>query len=196
MLGAKSIRSFDEDNTRARLCDVFYDHVKWYCLTKFDWSCARAFAILKENINVEVPEGLHAYALPANCAAVRDLAPRGSRDKWEVIGTSLFCFKVSEVGIYYTRKDVAESQFTAPLTNLISLGLAVRLAPTVAKDKAITDALFKQYKVQLSDDWETDANIGTFYPEPDNNPNLDTFVNPDLGDLLNAEMSSRWLSTD
>ena len=36
-LGADSIRSFEETNKRARMADVFFDQVRDYLLSKFDW---------------------------------------------------------------------------------------------------------------------------------------------------------------
>ena len=65
--------------------------------------------------------------------------------------------------------------------------MAVRMSPALTSNKQLTDSLYQQYNREMYEVWETDANIGNIYRHPDESPNYDTFVNPELGYIINPD---------
>lgn len=182
MLGEDSIRDFAEANKRARLCDVFYDNFRNLLLSQHDWSFARGFKKLQQLVIADstiLPYGEYAYQLPADCLTPRDLWPRGSRDQWEVYGDKLYCSYTS-VALYYTAKITDPTKFSDPFAHLLAAALAVRLCMPVTQNEKMEARLAERFKMQEMEAWETDANIGNTYREPDGDPNNDSFVNPDV----------------
>ena len=180
-LGEAPIRDFNENNKRARMCDIFYDSTAAYLLSKFDWSFARAYKTLQQlDLPVEeVPVGLYAYQLPDDCKTPREIAPLGSRDRWEVMADRVFTSK-TEASLYYTKRDVIVTLYTDGFASLLYILLAVRMSPAITQDKNLTKVLYDQYLRERQDCWESDANIGNQYRQYDEDPNNDTFINPDL----------------
>lgn len=182
-LGAAPIRSFDEDNKRARMCDVFFDSTRDYLLSKFDWPFARKLIELTPLADTIAPEGMYAYGMPSDCKTPRDLEPPGSRQPWEVMGRVFYCNippEASEIVVLrYTVVVADETLFSDTFSNLLSLAIAVRMAPAITQDKSLTTALYEQFKQEQRDVWESDANIGENYRAYDEDPNNDTFVYPD-----------------
>ena len=159
----------------------------------FDWPFARRFAKLQPldneitigGITTErlVPEGMFAYQLPSDCHNPRDLHPRGSKEPWDVMEDVFYCEIDPESGadvlLYYTAAEVDVSKYSRTFANLLALGLAVKMCPSVTQDKGLAAQLGEQFVGEQRDAWESDANIGNNYREPDEDPNNDSFVYPD-----------------
>ena len=186
-VGADAIRSFDEANKRARLCDVFYETQRTYLLSRFDWPFARRFKQLQQLAldADELPLGNYAYALPADCLTPRDVWPEGSRDFWEVFGESLYT-ELSAVGLYYTADISDSTKFSNSFVHTMWQGLAVRICPAITQNIKLTQELFSQYRIEERESWENDANVGNKYREYNEHPDNDSFVNPDA--LLPSEV--------
>lgn len=176
-LGADAIRSFNEKNKRSRMCKNFYDVTRDYLLARFDWPFARAFKNLKElDLSTEdVPEGEHAFQLPIDCKTPRDVHPPGSATAWRISGNRLFTHK-SSIGLYYTKKEVNPSLYSDTFSNMLAEGLAVRLCTPITQDKELAKTLFAQFRGELRDAEESDANIGNDYRTFDEDPENDSFV--------------------
>ena len=181
MIGASAIRDFDESNKRARMAEVFYEPTRDYLLTKFDWPFARKYKKLQRLAasDTDIPDGLFAFQLPNDCKTPRNIAPYGSRVKWEVYGTSLVA-ATETASLFYTVQEVNPTRFSDTFVHLLSLGLAVKLAPVITQDKQLVATLQDQFIRGQNEAWESDANIGNLYREYDEDPNNDTFVNPEI----------------
>ena len=189
-VGAQLIRSMDEDNKRARMCSIFYPVIRDYSLARFDWPFASKFAKLKElsqdaalrfniNLDTEVPVGWYPYAKPNDCLAPRDVDPFGSRNKWCEMKSTILIPRPPETEpmLRYTAQETNTSRFSMQFINLISLGLASKIAPAV--DKALAKDLYSQWLLEQNVASADDTSIGE-HPEPDGNPSLDTFSDPDV----------------
>ncbi len=180
-LGADSIRAFDEDNKRARMCDTFYNFTVAYLLSKFDWPFARKFVKINQVITDDiVPDGLYVYQLPSDCKTPRDLYPKGSKDSWEIMGNKLYCAIHPDQGVYlyYTGSSTDVAMFTDTFADLVATGVAVRLAVPITSDVKIADMLYQKFRISRQEAWESDANIGEEYKNPDDTAEYDTFVAP------------------
>lgn len=178
-LGADFIRSFDENNKRARMADVFFEPVKQHLLTKIDWPFAKKFSALQQLVGVEVPEGFYAYALPSDNLVVRYVHPRELKVSWTLQGNALVCQLSENVQVYYTANITDTSKLSQSFAMLLSLALAVHMCLPITQDKKLYDALASLLRSDMYDAWETDANIGNEYRHVYEDPKNDTFVFPD-----------------
>ncbi len=181
MLGAEAIRDFSEPTKRAHMSEIFYDYARDYLLSKFDWPFARSLNKLNPIAPavLEVPNGQFAFSLPADCITPRDMYPQGSSTWWEVIGDLLYCKQETDVYLYFTKRITDSTKFSYTFVNLMALAMAVRMGPAITQDKKLTGTLYQQFVNEQRDAWESDANVGNTYRESDEDPNNDTFVNPD-----------------
>jgi len=178
MLGEDGIRSFDEVNKRARMCDIFYDSAVSYLMAKFDWPFARRYKSLKQVDLDDLPEGINAFQIPADCRTPRDINEPGSKDQWEVFGDYIYT-PVDIVNLYYTTNDVSVTRFSDTFVSILALGIAVRMGPSITQDKALVKVLYERFTGEVREAHETDANIGNTYREFNEDPNNDSFVYPD-----------------
>ena len=187
MLGADSIRSFDEKNKRSRMCKRFYDSTRDYMLSKFDWPFARAFKNLKQLdlSDEDVPINEKAFQLPPDCRTPRDVHPPGSSTNWRIVSNRLYT-ELDSIGLYYTKKEVNSSLFSDTFINALASGLAVRLCVPITQDKALVKTIYQVHRQDLLDAQESDANIGNDYRTFDEDPENDSFV---TGEALGAQRS-------
>ena len=184
LLGAQSIYSVNDQNKRAKMADRFYDMSRDYLLTRFDWPFARKIAQIQPVAEgeIDLPTGNYAYKLPADCRAPRDFYPPGSDDYWYVISDYFVCLipgGSQDIFITYTAQEVDNAKFSDTFSELLSVLLAVKMCPAITQDKELFKSLYGQYIQESRDCWESDANIGNMYREHDEDPEEDTFVNPD-----------------
>ena len=195
MVGGDFIRALDESTKRSRACSVFYPMLRDYLLTRLDWPFAKKLVLLKPldedqplrvSLNVQVqsvvPEGWYAYQMPNDCAAPRDLHPPGSKERWKQFHRTILAMKPpeSEPKLYYTALIDDTSLFSMTFVNLLSLGIAARLAPSIAQDKGLASSLHQQWLNEQYTVFADDANIGEDYRSPDEQPLNDPFVDPFL----------------
>ena len=200
MVGAEFIRALDNSTKRSRACSVFYPMLRDYLLTRMDWPFAKKLGLLKPldedqplrvglnvQIKTQIPEGWYAYQIPNDCAAPRDLHPPGSKEKWKQFQRMILATAPPEAEpkLYYTALVEDTSLFSMTFVNLLALGIAAKLAPSIAQDKALASSLYNQWVNEQYTAFADDANIGEEYRVPDEQPLRDTFVDPFIGpDLL------------
>lgn len=180
LMGAAPIRDFTENNKRARMADVLFEPSRDLLLSKFDWPFARKYKELNQlDLSAEdTPWGEYGYSLPSDCITPRDIWPKGSNDSWHIIGEVLFCNQ-DAVGLFYTGRVDSAAKYSDTFADLLALRMAVKMCPAITQDKRLTAELKQQYKEETFEAWETDANIGNDYRAYDEDPNNDTFVDPD-----------------
>ncbi len=195
MVGADFIQALDNSTKRARACSAFYPVLRDYLLARLDWPFAKKLKVLTpldaEQLSFKVPDGWYPYQVPSDCLAPRDLHPPGSRSRWKQFQNVLLIPVPSsaEPKLYYTARIENPSLFSMTFVNLLAVGIAARLAPSIAQDKALTSALHKQWMNEQFTVFADDANIGEDYRTYDEEPLNDTFVDPwvsgssDLGSL-------------
>lgn len=184
MLKQAPIRSLEEDNKRARSCDVFFDSSLGYLLEKFDWDFARRLIRLQPlEEDDEWAPGEYGYALPSNCVKPRDIYPGGSKQWWVVRGQTLFLQAESTEGdrprLYYTHLETDPAKFSAVFDSLLSHRVAMLAGPVLTQDSGLINNIREQYVREQNESWETGANADNDYRASDEDPENDTFVNPD-----------------
>jgi len=185
LCGAAPFRDFTETNKRSRMCQTLFEPTKNLLLSKFDWPFARRYATLNQLdlTGQPIPFGSYGYQLPNNCLTPRDIYPKGSRDKWIVMGDALYTIQTS-VGLYFTAQVTDISSVSDTFAHLLAQAIAIKIAPAITQDKKLTAVLANQYKSMQSEVWESEANVGNDYREYDDDPDNDTFVNPNIATEL------------
>lgn len=181
-LGADPIRSFEDGNKRSRTCEASYNLAKDALLSEYDWSFARRFKKLNQVVDdaIQLPPGLYAFSLPSDCLMVRDLYPKGSRQRWEVVGNYLYCEQDSEVYIYYTSSEIPVSSYSAPFKTLIISYITYDICMSITQDNRKTQLRLQEYMGLRGEMWALDANMASEYRMSDETPENDTFVDPDI----------------
>lgn len=175
-LGQKSIRSFDEDNSRARLCKNTYDMAVELVLGRLDWPFARWQEKMSMTTDIAVDDGLAAYAIPPDCITPLDVSPFGTRVYWEVRGLYIISLYNEELYLKYTRREINPSMFSSGFKGAVASKMAAVLARPLTGASAGTVAnLNGQFESDLIIAMTGDANVGSEYREPDNDPDKDTF---------------------
>jgi hypothetical protein len=184
-IGEPTILAFSDNNRRGRLATTIYQPMFLSVLADIDWTFARRFKRLQETTETDNLEtvnetyGLYTYDLPSDCLVPRDLYPRGSRERWEVVGRFLQCFKSYDDGVYlyYTTTEVT----AALASHAFCMALAARLAQAAAlpltQDPTVMQAMANLYSIYREEAYHSDTNIGNSYREPDNEDDYDSFVN-------------------
>ena len=127
-LGAESIRSFDEDNKRARLSQTVYNHNRDLLLEDHEWAFNTAYAALAVLSSITHPVFTYVYAIPANCIYPRAIMDSSgsidSRVKWEAFQTYI-ATEVTDAVLRYSIQITNPAKFpiyfTEALASLIAL---------------------------------------------------------------------------
>jgi len=179
-LGEEMIRSFDDNNKNARMASVAFDFLRDRLLVDFDWAFARKLEQLSQlSLTTPVASDLYPYALPADCLLMRDLYPRGSKEFWEVMDGVLYCRKSQDVYVYYTYKNEDPRKYTQTFCDLLATMIAARICIPVTHDRKLKSVLDQEARLARLETYQVEANANNAYRDPDNDPDEDTFVNPD-----------------
>ena len=177
LLGADSIRSFTEDNKRARLSKNLFDHSRSMLLGRFDWSFARKLVKLQALDPDDLGDTAftYTYQIPSDCVVPLSLWPGGNRVEWHV-STNTIITNLSAAYLVYTCNITDPARFNAPFINSLSQLLAAKLAPSIVQDRNLRSEFLQVAESVFRESSSEDANVGSEYRFPDEDPNLDTFV--------------------
>lgn len=176
LIGQRPIRSFDEDNSRARLCKNVYSTSVEVVLSRLDWAFARWRVTLRQDPEVETDEGWGAYALPADFMSVIDIAPFHANTPFEQMGNYLITPVVDVVSLKYTRRVNDVSKFATTFKNAVAKLMIAQLAGPLAGASLKEIASFiDAFEYELNNVSVIDASVGSKQAQADNDPDLDTF---------------------
>lgn len=183
-LGVEAIRSFSENNKRARMCEALFESTRDAILTSYDWTFARGLKTLRElaEVDFEVLEGEKAFGLPSDCKVPIAIYPKGHKVRWEVRdGALIVPANLDTVRLFYTKEATTPSTFSDGFIQCLAHRLAILLGPVLTRDNTLIAALKTEYPAIEMTAWEVDANIGNEHLAADSRPFEDSFVNPDGG---------------
>lgn len=173
--GAKSIRSFDEDNKLARMCESAYDVFRENLQTKYDWSFSTSYATLAQLDETGTDDLPYVMALPADCLRPRVVRPRGV--KWQRAGKKIIADS-NILTLVYSGNVTDTSVFPAYFVLALAGQIAVQIAISITQDTKILDKITEWAEVHLIDGLEADASTNYDHIREDDNPDNDSFVNP------------------
>ena len=138
----------DPNESRAEICNIFYDPSRREVLEAHPWRFAGKRAALALLSATPAWEYDYQYQLPADCVAVRELSDTSYL--WEVEGDALLT-NMEDAYALYTYDVEDTTKFTPTFVKALSLKLAVDIVgskkPFDGKKKS---ALFQQYLLMIS----------------------------------------------
>jgi hypothetical protein len=176
-LGAKTIRSFTEDNKHARTMEVLYDILRDALLESYDWSFARAVSTLQA-LDVDHDYYDYVYQLPSDCLVPRHISTQKELDVWEKEGDTLVTNHTEPI-LRYTAKQESTGKLTSLFAVALGSLLAQHACPMVTQDKALHKLLIEEAKMAIGEAMMADANVGNTYRKPGEQPEQHSFVDPD-----------------
>ena len=87
------------------------------------------------------------------------------------------------------RSITSPSSFSDAFVSLLSLAISIKIGPPITQDKKLVSELKAQYISERNEVFESEANIGNDYREYDNDPDNDSFVNPDISEATDKTSS-------
>lgn len=183
-LGADLIRSFDEPNKRARLCEITYKHVRDLFLEDHEWTFNTKFAALPLLANVTHPSFSYVYQLPYDCLYPRQLVDElgviSSKVKWSVFEDHL-ATNVENAWLRYSFVVEESSKFPMYFVEAVAAQMAAEMCPAIVQDKKRYSELLPIAELQLARAREKDSEIGVEYRQRDVDFNNDTWIMPEGG---------------
>lgn len=129
-LGA--ISSFADDSEQASAAAEQYPNALDMALETYDWSFARHLVTLSPATlgegEIADPDLPHAYALPADCLALRNIH-LGDCFAWRIDGRLIRADRADGLTIRYTRRITRETDLPRLFQVVVSYQLAILLAP-------------------------------------------------------------------
>jgi len=171
-IGADAIRSFDENNKRARICQRLYISKRDQLLFRMDWAFARGFAILHQvdtkTTGLVVPDEVYVFSAPADLIVPRRIIELSDKHWWRLQGEYIWVYRaIDTLSLYYTRQETNVKKFSEVFKSTLAAGLAVELAAAIAKSSSLARTLFQQYQTEYLISCANDGNIGSEYPTLD-----------------------------
>lgn len=180
-LGADSIRSFEEDNKRARLSQIMYEYVRDLFLEDYEWTFNTEYVQLALLSAETHPQYDYVYSVPSDCLYARqildDSGVVSSLVKWELFSKKI-ATNVENAWLRYSKAITSTGYFPMYFVEALAAQLAIELAPAITQDKVRYAALLKITEARLYWAREKDAELGVEYKLPDYDAEYDTFVNP------------------
>jgi hypothetical protein len=171
------LSSYDEDTKNGQYCRLLYPQIRNEVLAEWDWSEAGTYADLGDALTggsvPEMAEWEYAFSLPSDCLVFLRQTDEGdhtARYKCAVKKNVLFTNDLTNddldsAYIYYVAKVTDVSEYAPMLIEAIATKLASELAPIVAGDHKLAQALRKKYSEVLES--AIDANQKEVYAEED-----------------------------
>ncbi len=158
-LGQEPISSLQQEDERARRCNLFYEPVKQEVLRTHNWAfaaCEAALTLLDDQRSGEWP---YAYAYPADCLFLRKVfasaQPQTARAFKEIYlkdlhARAVLCAVAQAYG-EYTRDVTDATLFDPAFVKAFSLALGADLAVALSGDAALASRLLQKYALALDE---------------------------------------------
>ena len=180
-LGADAIRSFEEDNKRARLSQNTYKHIRDLYLEDHEWTFNTKYVQLALLANVAHPKFAFVYQLPADCLYPRQILDASgmidSRVQWERFNNYI-ATDVESAWLRYSESTTVTGRFPIYFVEAVAAQMAAELAPAIVQDKKRYNELITIAEARLARARDKDAEMGVEYLFRDNDPNNDYFCFP------------------
>jgi len=183
-LGAEVIRTFDppEGDKRARTCKIAYPLMRDALLSSYMWTFAKKTRELSL-LDTDHPRWLYRYALPADCFTPYYISERRLRDRWEVEGRDLLC-NIPKVILRYVYKVTDSELFSPHFVTALAAAIKASIAYSIVQDKQVLKDAKAEAGFALARAQEIDARLGNEYRTLGELPENDSFVSPELGEIL------------
>jgi len=142
-IGQTQITSLSEDDKKARLCNVFFDHVRDALLQDQWWSFAtkrQTLALLTETPDSGFD---YYYQIPTDCIEPRYLVDETIL--YEIEGDKVATDSTDDIELVYTFRETDTTKFSSQFRDLLSYKLALELVLPITKDMDMRDRIERDY---------------------------------------------------
>ena len=151
-IGQSQISSLQDRTNAARLCARLYPARRDELLRMYDWNFARFIAQLPALADAPVFGYARAFALPADCLAMRgtDQDEDGAiTSAWEVQGRTVVTDLSAPLNITYTRAITETALFDALFATALGLRIARDLALPLANSVALRSEMASDFNATI-----------------------------------------------
>ena len=147
-IGEDKIAALNEENERARQCNLRYEDCRDAVLRSHPWNCAIARAELSADVTAPAWGYSKRYALPSNCLRVLDI--QDYYVDYSIEGRYILTDATS-MKILYIKKVTDPTEFDSLLLHAIGLKLASEIAENLTGKSELRDRMLAKYLQILSE---------------------------------------------
>ena len=181
-IAAEPIRTFEENNKRARLAELAYEVERDNLLARYDWPFARRYRDLEIAVvtdeTLDFPTDFNVFNLPGDCLAPREIVPYGNNVPWQISERYLLS-SLDEVKLKYTAKITDPTAFSPAFVSSLAELIAARLCQPITRDNRLCASLRREMWAYINDQFMIDANLGNDHIRRDDYDRNEPFVDPD-----------------
>ena len=141
-IGQTQITSLSEDDKKARLCGVFFDHLRDALLEDNWWTFAtkrQTLALLTETPDSEYN---YFYQIPTDCITPRYVV---NQIAYQIEGDKLATDSTDDIELVYTFRETDVTKFSPQFRDLLAYKLALELVIPITKDLDMRDRIEQDY---------------------------------------------------
>lgn len=147
-IGDDKIAALNEENERARLCNLRYEDCRDAVLRSHPWNCAVSRAELAADVTAPAWGYTYRYALPANCLRVLDI--ENYYIDYSIEGRYILT-DADTVKLLYIKQVTDPTEFDSLLVQAIALKLASEIAENLTGKAELRDRMLAKYLQMLSE---------------------------------------------
>lgn len=158
-LGAGTINTLDDNNTRARLVKESYPKMRDLLLRSHPWHFNKAYSQLGQIVKpIAVFDFTYLFQLPSDCARVFEVD--SPNVEWEELENKTLASNTSSIIIKYGRNITDCSKFDAAFVETLEWAIAADIAYTLTQSTAQAETAKKNYELQLRVTRSYSAQVG------------------------------------
>lgn len=162
------IFSLEDKSEEARLCKLYYDHLRKMLLRNYTWGFARRVARLAQ-LAKEVAGYEYVYAYPSECLAVRRIFNKEGasvreyeKEKYDIFvldnGVVAIACDVEDAFIEYTHDVVDADTFSVDFVEALSRIIAYNIAQTLTGSQSLAQEQYQLFQAMIATAKLTNAN--------------------------------------
>lgn len=156
-LGSEKITALEEDNARARACNLRYEDIRDATFRAHHWNSLQGYALLVVDEDAPIFQWDYSYQLPVDCLKV--IRMDYELAKWQVLGRKLYTGE-SPAKIKYTKRVTDPNEFDVLLIQAIGQHLAWAICEKITKDTDLKAQLWRDYLIVLAEARSVDGQEG------------------------------------
>lgn len=159
-LGAGTINTLEDNNTRARLVKESYPKMRDLLLRSHPWNFNKGYADLAQITRPdEYFEYQYLYQLPSDCVRVFDVDC--DNIPWEEVGNNQLATNASQIKIKYGKKITDVTYFDAAFTETLEWAIAADIAYALTQSTSQMQVAKDAYERQLMVTRSFSAQVGS-----------------------------------
>ncbi|MBQ6713162.1 MAG: hypothetical protein IJN28_05190 [Selenomonadales bacterium] len=154
------IFSLEDKSEEARMCKLYYDHLRQLLLRNYVWGFAKRIVRLAK-VDKKIPGYEHAYAYPSECLAVRRIyneegasVKEYEKEKYEVFvldnGVVAVACNVEDAYLEYTHDVVDVDTFSVDFVEALSRIIAYNIAQSLTGSESIANTQYQLFREMIA----------------------------------------------